>query len=35
MKINRRAAVFINHARAGELIEYRDKSLSDKERYLF
>ncbi|MGS0536391.1 type II toxin-antitoxin system HipA family toxin [Pseudoalteromonas sp. SaAl2] len=35
MEINRRATLFINHGRAGELIEYRDKSLSGKEEYSF
>ncbi|MDN4032149.1 HipA N-terminal domain-containing protein, partial [Chryseobacterium gambrini] len=29
------ATLFINHGRAGELIEYRDKSLSGKEEYSF
>lgn len=35
MEINRRATVFINNIRAGDLIEYRDESLSGKEEYTF
>ncbi|MBH0019743.1 HipA domain-containing protein [Pseudoalteromonas sp. SWXJ133] len=35
MEINRRATVFANSIRAGDLIEYRDQSLSGKEEYIF
>jgi serine/threonine-protein kinase HipA len=35
MEVNRRATVFVNSVRAGDLVEYREQTLSGKEEYIF